>query len=162
MIPYKADDPEDNQEAPNAVSDDYKFFNNKAYSDCVFVSNDNLQLPVHRVILLKQSDEFKKIFDAMTLKNTNLQKFESINAETMKAVMSFCYTGNIMLNKGGLTAKILHAASFFKLTKLKKLCVDYLINHLDTQNVLNIFGMACKEQNDVPMLEDKCLTFIIR
>lgn len=160
MIPYEAEDQEEDEEAPNAVGDDYKFFNNKAYSDCTFVSSDNVQVPVHRIILLKQSDQFKIIFDAMTNINTKLFRFPNIDAETMKAVMSFCYTGNAMLNDESLTAKILSAATHFKLKKLKKVCADFLIRHLDTQNVLKLFEMSNK--NDVPVLEDKCLTFIIR
>lgn len=152
--------PQVNREVPKAAPDDYKFFNNKAYSDCVFLCSDGLQVPVHRVILTKRSPGFKILFDAMTRNKTNSRKFDNIDSDTMKAVMSFIYTGNVMLNDDKLSAKVLRAATEFKLMELKKLCADVLIHHLDAQNVLSLLELAT--DNEAALLEDKCLTFIIR
>ena len=146
----------------NQNCDEYReFLNEEKFSDCSFTTSDKVKVPGHRVILTKRSPGFKKILEKMKAQRRKTKIFENINSETLKAVMSYIYTGNVTLLQNSTSViSVLKASIKFEIEDLKSLCIDTLISQMSPENVLGLLEIA--DDKDLEKLEAEALKFIMR
>ena len=138
-----------------------KFFNNDKYSDFTFKCSDDVELPVHRIVLDANSPVFLTMFTTeMKEKTANSVTLEEISSETMRAALEFIYTNNLAFTDVESTIKILYVAEKYEIEELKKLCIKELMANLGEENVLEIFETA--DLYNASLIEKKCLSIIIQ
>jgi hypothetical protein len=150
------------ENAPLEMSIDdnyYEYLINKSYCDFTLKCSDGIDIPIHRLVLSKKSEVFKKMFelDLIERKNNGSAYCDDIESTTLMDVLRFIYTGSTKIE---MTSSILYAAENYKLVDLKLHCVEFLKKNINVDNALDIFKAAAK--CNVEVLEEKALSFILR
>lgn len=147
--------------APRTNGENFaEFLDDDENSDAVFICNDDVGVHVHRLLLIKKSDEFKEIFKEMNEKGTRTEKIWQVDSETMKQILKYAYTGIADHKDIETTKEIYQGAVAFEMLELQLQCVDSLINRIDLENVLDIFQVA--NELELEELTGKCLSFIMK
>jgi hypothetical protein len=124
-------------------------------------SSDGKDYPVHRMILGKQSDYFKKMFSTdMKEKNNKSVMFADINASTLKEMLKFIYTANAEIGDQIKTKDLLYAAEKFGIHALKSFCANKLTEDVTKENALEMLVTA--DLFNIEELQDKCLDVIVK
>ncbi|RHZ57706.1 hypothetical protein Glove_384g30 [Diversispora epigaea] len=105
-------------------------FNNPKYSDVTIICAKSVKLHCYRAILAARSEVFDRLlFNGMKESFEQEIKFPEINAQAMKIILEFLYTGDF--SNEDLSLKFLvdayFAADFFQLLNLQ----DHIINKLE-------------------------------
>lgn len=112
----------------------------------------------HRLILANHSRVMKAMFDTdMVEAKTDCAHLDDIDAETMTEILRFMYTQNVK-NLPHLAPKLLYGADKYEITKLRKICVDWMNDNIGSSNVVEFFVLA--EQFNESDLLLRCLSFI--
>lgn len=137
----------------------YEYLINKSYCDFTLKCSDGIDIPIHRLILSKKSEVFKKMFelDLIERKNKGFAYCDDIESSTLMDVLRFIYTGNTEIE---MTPSILYAAENYKIDNLKHHCVEKLLKNINVYNAVDVFKAAGK--CNVLVLEEKALSFILR
>ena len=135
-----------------------KFRNENLFTD-IFIYVEGVEFPCHKVILCASSSYFKAMFSC-DLKESRLGKvfIENISSWTMKRLLDFIYTGNIEINYENVI-DIFNAAAMFQLYKLADKCTDYIEEHIDLSNCIDIHVFASLHQ--LVKLEKDTFQFIL-
>jgi BTB/POZ domain len=138
----------------------YEYLINKSYCDFTLKCSDGIDIPIHRLILSKKSEVFKKIFELNLIerKNKGFAYCDNIESSTLMDVLRFVYTGST--EEIEMTPRILYAAENYKLDNLKHHCVEKLLKNINVDNAVDVFKAAGK--CNVEVLEEKALSFILK
>lgn len=136
----------------------YKFKNENLFTD-ISIYVEGVEFPCHKVILCAASSYFKAMFSC-DLKESRLGKvyIENISPWTMKRLLDFIYTGKIEINYENVI-DLFNAAVMFQLYKLAERCTDYIREHIDLNNCIEINLFACI--HELKGLEEETFTFIL-
>jgi len=135
-----------------------KFRAENLFTD-IFIYVEGVEFPCHKVILCAASSYFKAMFSC-DLKESRLGKvyIDNISSWTMKHLLDFIYTGKIEINYENVI-DIFNAAAMFQLYKLADKCTDYIEEHIDLSNCIEIHVFASMHQ--LVKLEKDTFQFIL-
>jgi BTB/POZ domain len=151
------------------IADTYRdMYLSLQYCDVILVCLDGVELPAHRNILAASSPVFQKAFlpDVDNVNNNNTSSSSSRmminrNANVVKAVLYFLYTGEIdesVLESE--TASLLSVASEYQLEALEQLCAGKCGERLTIQNVRIMLDIG--ERHQARWVKKECLDFLQR
>lgn len=137
-----------------------EFLDDDTTSDATFTCSDGVKIEVHRVFLVKKSEEFKKIFAEMKQKHKRIRKLTDVDSETLKEILKFAYTGSTDIKDIQLIRKVYWAAVAYDIPELKLQCADLLIGMMNSENVLDILEIT--DGLRIEKVTEKCLQYIIK
>lgn len=111
------------------------------YCDLV-LSIQGRQFPAHRCVLASCSPWFDS---RLKMHKTMKEEIavECQNLEAFYAVLTYCYTGQISIDKD-CVAELLYLADYFAISKLKAYCSDYISRGISLRNVFSVLDLAMK------------------
>ncbi|XP_077296164.1 kelch-like protein 12 [Arctopsyche grandis] len=118
------------------------------------VGND--RIPVHKLILITNSDYFKSKLTDIT-SEIILEDCQEILSKTVKMAIEFFYLGEIDMDLHQVP-KVIEFAKVIQADKLEKYCLDYLEKITNTENFLFIEKYA--KQNGYLQLLDQTKTYV--
>ena len=63
--------------------------------------------------------------------------------EIFYALLTYCYTGHIIIDKGNV-AELMHLSTYFGMVKLRAHCYEYLIRNLNVKNVHSVMEISLR------------------
>ena len=111
------------------------------YCDLV-LSIQGRQFPAHRCVLASCSPWF----DSRLKMHKTMKEEIAVdcqNLEAFYAVLTYCYTGQISIDKD-CVAELLYLADYFAISKLKAYCSDYISRGISLRNVFSVLDLAMK------------------
>ena len=63
--------------------------------------------------------------------------------EIFYALLTYCYTGHIIIDKGNV-AELMHLSTYFGMVKLRAHCCEYLIRNLNVKNVHSVMEISLR------------------
>lgn len=136
------------------------FVSDKTFSDFTFKCSDEVNVPVHRVVLAGKSTVFKNMFTVdMVEKRKKTATLPDIDSATLKKVLSFMYTDSTDQMSLEMIKNVLYAAEKYELSNLSSHCCQVLNQMLSQQNVCEVLKIA--DLHSIKELETKCLRMII-
>ena len=133
-----------------------------SYTDVTLVCGER-EFHAHRVVLATQSQFFKARFEEHWTREDNKIVMSDITPDTLEAILTFMYTGEIEATHNDELEKVLDvlkAAAEYQVTKLQALCERDVFRYLTNNNVIEILIAA--EQHKLHQLEEACTTHILK
>ncbi|CAO4371650.1 unnamed protein product [Caenorhabditis nigoni] len=120
---------------------------------------ESRKLSAHKVILAATIPYFRGMFtlDMMEASMKEI-KIEDMNYETVDALLSFAYTGELRISTSNVQS-IMLGANFFQMQEVVQHCGDFLITRLHPSNALSIRDF-CKLMNVDKNVTNKTEDFI--
>jgi hypothetical protein len=130
------------------------YLNNK-YSDITLVCGEK-KFFVHRIILSAFSETFDKIFSSGMKESQETEIIlEDLKPNILEILLKFIYLHDkVELNESN-SVDVLFASSFYGIEELKETAEQYLISHLDLENIFDLFPISTS-LNSVK-LQNKCI-----
>ncbi|XP_058798952.1 uncharacterized protein LOC131668632 [Phymastichus coffea] len=150
---------ESEPESDNADGNMYEmYFDNKQYSDVIFLSSDSKCINAHKVVLISKSDVFANLFSMdIPVLSPDIVNVKDIDYEVLYEAIRFVYTGKLnIIEKYAM--KLLNLADRFKLVGLKIRCEQFLSNNLSVANAVELYLTA--EDYDLTDLKKEVKHFI--
>ena len=122
---------------------------------------EETKFKVHKLILATRSSVFKAMFNSIAdnKESQNGQvKVPDIDPVTMKALLKFIYTD--FVSKNDITMALFYASDKYDLKKLTTFCEKVLMNHFDTENVIDIL-IDCQDCMTAKNIEESAKAFIV-
>lgn len=113
--------------------------NDQSYSDCVIKSSDGVEFKLHRVILTRRSEFFKKLLKNSAVDATMIQFPE--NSEVLRNIFSFIYSGTINENFEDFKS-LATAAKKYGIIELLKFCAKKIKISLKIENAIELLIFA--------------------
>lgn len=108
----------------------------------VVIKAADQEFSAHRNILSASSDYFFAMFNGnMRESNEEVISISGVQAESMKAILDFIYTGVIILDKNNVES-ILQGANLMLVQSVKDACCRFLESRLNVTNCLGIQSFA--------------------
>ena len=63
--------------------------------------------------------------------------------EIFHAILTFCYSGNIVIDKNNI-GELLHLANFFAMSKLKGYCCDWYFRNMNLKTVHTVVDISIR------------------
>ena len=135
-----------------------KFRSENLFTD-IFIYVEGVEFACHKVVLCAASSYFKAMFSC-DLKESRLGKvfIENISPWTMKRLLDFIYTGKIEITYENVI-EIFNSAVMFQLSKLADKCSDYIHDHIDHANCIEIHVFSSMHQ--LEQLENSTFQYIL-
>ncbi|KAJ6221627.1 hypothetical protein RDWZM_000172 [Blomia tropicalis] len=125
---------------PSAPSPGLVLFNNEEQSDLVFLVGKEEQklwrFPAHSFLLKDVSPFFKAISSAA--KEQREIRVNWVEPDTFHIILKYIYTNEVTIKSVSVGLALFNAANSFCLTSLSKLCLTFLCNECNDENVLEI------------------------
>lgn len=112
------------------------------------------RIPAHRVILFANTPYFESMLNE-DMKEVTIQE---VSGDVLQALVNFCYTGEILLNKENL-GEYRAAASSLKLVRIEKLCEEFYLRWLSFKNCLRLRAFA--DQNNLKKVKVEAETILM-
>ena len=122
---------------------------------------EETKFKVHKLILATRSSVFKAMFNSIAdnKESQNGQvKVPDIDPVTMKALLKFIYTD--FVSKNDITMALFYASDKYDLKQLTTFCEKVLMNHFDTENVIDIL-IECQDCLTAKNIEESAKAFIV-
>ena len=135
---------------------------NVSYTDVTLVCGEQ-EFQAHRVVLATQSQFFEARFKEHWTREDNKIVMSDITPDTLEAVLTFMYTGEIEAIHNDEVVKVLDvlkAAAEYQVTKLQALCERDIFRFLTDDNVMDTLITA--EQHKLHQLKEACMTHILK
>ena len=108
----------------------------------VIIKAGDQEFSAHRNILSASSDYFFAMFNGnMRESNEEVISISGVQADSMKAILDFIYTGVIVLDKNNVES-ILQGANLMLVQSVKDACCRFLESRLNVANCLGIQSFA--------------------
>ena len=111
----------------------------------VTLSVDGQQFDCHRVLLASASEYFRCLFTtSLAEQNQSVITISGVDANSMKLVLDYIYTGRVELN-ADTVQNLLSSANLFQLSGLRDGCADYMEQKIEIDNCIGIhfFAQVC-------------------
>ncbi|EFO91075.1 hypothetical protein CRE_31472 [Caenorhabditis remanei] len=118
---------------------------------------ENRKLSAHKVILAATIPYFRGMF-TLDLMEANMKEIaiEDMNYETVDALLSFAYTGELRISTSNVQS-IMMGANFFQMLEVVQYCGTFLLTRLHPSNALSIrefCRMMCVEGSIAEKIND--------
>ena len=132
--------------------------NDPSTHDVTFKTSDGGSVSGHRAIVAAGSPMFHAMLYG-NMKESSEKEIElpSVDTETLKAVLSFVYTGKVELDSENCRS-IIEAAHYFNVAVLEDKCTEFIATSLNTENCCSIVSYAY--ENEFDGLVESCLIFM--
>ncbi|XP_025831842.1 kelch-like protein 18, partial [Agrilus planipennis] len=108
----------------------------------VVLKVDDQAFSAHKIVLAATIPYFHAMFtNDMVESRQHEIKMQSIDANSLEALINFAYSGRIVLDKNNVQS-IMLGASYLHLTKVRDACANYLLQRLHPHNALGIRQFA--------------------
>ncbi len=137
---------------PQAWRDMGKMFQQEILSDVMLMA-EGQSIPCHKILLASASEYFyTKLVAASDASAHNLLEIEGISFKTLKAIVSYIYTGhvNITVENAG---NVIPACKILKLSSAYATCESYLMDKITPANSIGLYNVATI--NGIPQLQKK-------
>ncbi|XP_065888636.1 kelch repeat and BTB domain-containing protein 8-like isoform X2 [Dysidea avara] len=126
--------------------------------DVVFVTSDGGSVSGHKAILTASSPVFRAMFNDNVHTSGEMEiSLPSVDAETFSSLVSYIYTGKVVVNSA-TCLDMLGTAMHFKITSLVTKLVKFTTVSLDSSNVISVAIFACAK--NCCQLLDNCLKYM--
>ena len=126
--------------------------------DVMFVTSDGGSVSGHKAILTASSPVFRAMFNDNVHTSGEMEiSLPSVDAETFSSLVSYIYTGKVVVNSA-TCLDMLGAAMHFKITSLVTKLIIFTTASLDSSNVISVVIFA-HERNCCQLLDD-CLKYM--
>ncbi|KAM6981929.1 kelch-like protein 10 [Tautogolabrus adspersus] len=119
---------------------------------------DNIEFPVHKVILCNCSPYFRALFTHWSTPDSRVFDIPNISSNMMKLIVEFAYTGYVYVPQENIQ-ELFIAADQFNVRGLIQACSVQLENQLTPENCIGIWEFADIYYN--PELKCKASNFIL-
>ncbi|XP_060914277.1 kelch-like protein 10 [Labrus mixtus] len=119
---------------------------------------DNIEFPVHKVILCNCSPYFRALFTHWSTPDSRVFDIPNISSDMMKLIVEFAYTGCVYVTQENIR-ELFIAADQFNVRGIIQACSDQLENQLTPENCIGIWWFADIYYN--PELKQKASVFIL-
>uniref|UniRef100_A0A1I7V546 BTB domain-containing protein n=1 Tax=Caenorhabditis tropicalis TaxID=1561998 RepID=A0A1I7V546_9PELO len=118
---------------------------------------ENKKLSAHKVILAATIPYFRGMF-TLDLMEANMKEIiiEEMDYETVNALLSFAYTGELRISTKNVQSTMM-GANFFQMLEVVHYCANFLMTRLHPSNAISIrefCKMMCVEENISEKTED--------
>jgi len=138
-----------------------KMFETSAFSDFELKSSDDQVFNVHKSVLSVRSPVFfAMLSNEMKEAKLNAAKIPNIDGVTLKELLRFIYYSCVE-NLPEVAEDLVQAAEQYQLDKLKKQCLESLIESLTLENVVARYQIA-DHISDASQLFQKCMNMIMK
>lgn len=140
------------------LSNDFEILlNNGLFSDVVMKSIEGTEFKVHKAVLASRSVVLKAHFEHNTTEcHTNIVE-SPLEEEVLNEVLTFIYSDKAP-SVDDIPEKLLAAADYYQLSKLKSLCEEALQKKLTVENAIETLQLA--EMHSAKILKKLTLEFI--
>ncbi|XP_076811778.1 kelch repeat and BTB domain-containing protein 8-like [Clavelina lepadiformis] len=130
-------------------------------SFCDFtVKADDQEFKVHKTVLGVLSPYFRKMFlSDMAEKRQNETNMDGINAEVMRVVIDYIYTGKFEADMDNIY-DVVAAADYMQLALVQNRCSEYLIDQISVSNVVATW--LCSVRYKIKTLQSLAEVFIVK
>jgi len=117
------------------VSDFHKLFNNKQHAD-VEITCGGQTFYAHKNVLSTRSTVFSAMFDSnMKESTTNQVHLTDIDADTIHCVLTYIYTGKVILTANISYKELIYGAEKYNLPLLKNYCFDRMLENVTNDTI---------------------------
>ncbi|XP_050524049.1 kelch-like protein 12 [Daktulosphaira vitifoliae] len=136
------------------------FRQSRTLCDVTLVTNDDLKIPAHKVILAAASPVFLSMFnnDFKESKEDYIP-IRGIDSDVLKIIMSYLYTYHLEVNQSNVE-RILKAVDYLDLNHAKNVCYRYIEENISPTNCINF--MKTTEMISNTKLYDYCFLYTIK
>ena len=113
------------------------------FYDFTIRDKDDMELKSHKFILASQCDYFAGLF--RFLSNCGETKFVNYSNDEIKICIEYLYTQKVNLTENNVE-NVLMFADYINLTDVRRICIDYIIKHIDQSNYGHVIGLGYKLQ----------------
>ncbi|CAF4952666.1 speckle-type POZ protein-like [Pieris napi] len=140
------------------LSNDFEnLLNDGLFSDVVITSADGCEFKVHKAVLASRSMVLKAHFEHNTTEcHTNIVQ-SLLESDVLKEVLTFIYTDKAP-RVDEIPEKLLAAADYYQLNRLKSLCEEALHKKLTVDNAIDTLQLA--DLHSAKALKELALEFI--
>lgn len=132
-------------------------FRADAPCDITFVLGDKT-LSAHKHVIAAQSIVFQRMFlSPLTERENTRVQILDINPKVFEEFINYLYTGEIN-NFNNIVEDVIVVASKYQVKELKTLCENFMLQHLNVQNVVKFIFMADKLR--CPELKQEAVKFL--
>ena len=132
--------------------------NDPSTHDVTFKTSDGGSVSGHRAIVAASSPVFHAmLYGNMKESNEGEITLPSVDTKTLKALLSFAYTGKIEMDTENCFG-LLETAHYFNVAMLENKCTDFIVTSLNIENCCTIASFAYGKRFDI--LVDRCLAFM--
>jgi len=155
-----ADDEEGDDLACRVCADTATLLGNPLFSDVAF-EVEGRTIPAHRCVLYVRGDYFRRMFSSrMREGSAAVIPVPGVTYAVFYAVLSYLYSGCVVLEDGELALEVLKAADMFRLDGLRAACVERLEVSMRVDNAATICQVA--DTHNAAGLKIYCITFIVQ
>lgn len=130
-----------NMPEPQLSKDFENLLNNGLFSDVIIKSAEGIEYKVHKAVLASRSDVLKAHFEHNTTECfTNLVE-SPLESNVLQEVLTFIYSDKAP-QVDDIPEKLLAAADYYQLSRLKSLCEEALQKKLTVDNALETLQLA--------------------
>ncbi|GBM67090.1 TD and POZ domain-containing protein 1 [Araneus ventricosus] len=128
---------------------------NGLFSDLTIVVEDEFK--VHKSILSARSEVFHQMLESQ--KDLDRIVVEGMSKKAMSQMLFFIYTGHTEELSVETAVELFLAADKYKLSLLKKLCSDIMVQNLNMDNVIEFLSLSSKHYDE--NLQKASVDFIV-
>ncbi|CRK97496.1 CLUMA_CG010885, isoform A [Clunio marinus] len=128
--------------------------NNKYLSDVQFIIDDDQIFYGHKMILISSSFLFYEHFH---VNGESTMKIDSIDPETFKAVISYCYTNKLQVTESNVL-ELLLVSNKLQIRQIANVCHGFITKLMNPETIFIIYEKAMENDNEV--FKKKCLDYI--
>ena len=126
--------------------------------DVMFVTSDGGSVSGHKAILAASSPVFRAMFNDNVHTSGEIEiPLPSVDAETFSSLVSYFYTGKVVVNPA-TCLDMLGAAMHFKITSLVTNLIIFTTASIDSSNVISVAIFA--HERNCGQLLDNCLKYM--
>lgn len=149
----------DRSNVPEAqLSNDFEnLLNNGLFSDVTIKSAEQIEYKVHKAVLASRSAVLKAHFEHNTTECTTNIVESPLDSEVLRDVLTFIYSDKAP-RVDEMPEKLLAAADYYQLSRLKSLCEEALHKKLTVENAIETLQLA--DLHSANALKQSTLEFI--
>ncbi|KAF6208168.1 hypothetical protein GE061_016619 [Apolygus lucorum] len=135
---------EDWQNKVDSLSLRAKFaVDHKILTDCEFTFERKDKICCHKLILAMTSPVFHAMFfGGMKHDGDHSVEITDIEPHVFKQMIQYIYVGQSSISSCKDACDLYHAAKKYLILHLEHQCIEYLLNHIDKENVIQIYEFA--------------------
>lgn len=124
------------------LSDDFEnLLNNGLFSDVTMKSAESVEFKVHKAVLASRSAVLKAHFEHNTTECFTNEVESPLEAEVLREVLTFIYSDKAP-RVDEIPERLLAAADYYQLSRLKSLCEEALHKKLTVENAIETLQLA--------------------
>ncbi|XP_078485855.1 kelch-like protein 38 isoform X2 [Ciona intestinalis] len=143
-------------------SDLLQFANESRQDGCfidIIIRVGEKNIPANKMVLSCYSKYFNTMFNTeMEEKYKDVVEVHGVDAESVKKLVEFMYTGKININTNNV-CDLLAVSDFLQMPSVRKLCIEYLLTTVSPQNCFTI--QALSDRFTISKLTEKFNNFVV-